>query len=89
MGLAWQFVTEMLAGAALGWVIGLWLGDETIGALIGTGIGFVIATYSLIRGALKLNAVLDRMDKSKGTKPPLPLRDENLRQKNLREENDA
>lgn len=76
MGLGWQFVTEMLAGAFFGWIVGRWLGDETIGALIGTGCGLAVATYTLIRGALKLNSALDRMDKSKGTKPPSPLRQE-------------
>jgi len=73
MGLGWQFVTEMLAGAFLGWWIGRWLGNETVGALIGTGCGLVVATYFLIRGALKLNSILDRMDKAKGIKPPAPL----------------
>ena len=69
MGLGWQFVTEMLAGAFFGWIVGRWRGDETIGALIGTGCGLAVATYTLIRGALKLNSALDRMNKSKGTKP--------------------
>ncbi len=64
MGLGWQFVTEMLAGAFLGWGIGIWFGDETVGALIGTGLGLIVATYTLIRGALKLNASLDRIDQA-------------------------
>ncbi len=76
MGLGWQFVTEMLAGAFLGWIVGKWLGNETVGALIGTGSGLTVATYSLIRGALKLNSALDRMDKSKGKTPPPQFRQE-------------
>ena len=77
MGLGWQFVTGMLAGAFFGWIVGRWLGDETIGALIGTGCGLAVATYTLIRGALKLNSALDRMNKSKGTKPTPPVLQKN------------
>ncbi len=73
MGLGWQFVTEMLAGALLGWGIGAWLGDETTGTMIGTLVGFAIATYSLIRGAIKLNAALDKLDRASGRRPPPPL----------------
>ncbi len=61
MGLAWEFITQMIAGALLGWLIGVWLGNDTIGALIGTGLGFVVAMYSLIRGGLRLDKELDRI----------------------------
>lgn len=60
-GLAWRFTTEVIAGAVLGWLVGSWLGDTNMGALIGTGIGLAVAMYSLMRGALKLNASLDRL----------------------------
>ncbi len=73
MGLGWQFVTEMLAGAFLGWVIGRWLGDDTLGTMIGLGVGFIVATYSLIRGALKLNSALDAIERRSGKVPPKPL----------------
>lgn len=75
MGLGWQFVSEMLAGAFLGWGIGLWLGDEMIGAMIGTGVGLIVATYTLIRGALKLNSALERIDRASGRPRPMPLAD--------------
>ena len=75
MGLAWQFVTEMLAGAFLGWGIGVWFGNDTLGALIGTGAGFLIATYTLIRGALKLHSALDALERASGRQPPKPLAD--------------
>ena len=61
MGLAWEFVTQMIAGALLGWGVGLWCGNDTVGAIIGTGVGLVVATYSLIRGGLKLNRELYRI----------------------------
>ncbi|MSR28399.1 MAG: hypothetical protein EXS03_02340 [Phycisphaerales bacterium] len=61
MGLAWGFVTQMLAGALLGLGVGVWLGDETMGALFGTGTGLVVATYFLLRGGLRLNRELDRI----------------------------
>ncbi len=61
MGLAWGFVTEMIGGALLGWGIGLWFGNDTLGALIGTGAGLVVATYSLIRGGMRLNRQLDEI----------------------------
>lgn len=73
MGLGWQFVTEMIAGAFLGWAIGYWFGNETRGTIIGTGFGFVIATYTLIHGALKLNAALDKMERASGRPLPKPL----------------
>jgi len=60
-GLAWRFTTEVIAGAVLGWLVGSWLDAANNGALIGTGIGLAVATYSLMRGALKLNASLDRL----------------------------
>ncbi|MBM4008589.1 MAG: AtpZ/AtpI family protein [Planctomycetes bacterium] len=60
-GLAWRFTTEVIAGAVLGWLVGSWLGNTNMGALIGTGIGLAVAMYSLMRGALKLNASLDRL----------------------------
>ncbi|MBM4101799.1 MAG: hypothetical protein FJ256_06000 [Phycisphaerae bacterium] len=70
-GLAWRFTTEVIAGAVLGWLVGSWLGDTNMGALIGTGVGLAVAMYSLLRGALKLNASLDRLgggrSSSKGT----------------------
>lgn len=61
VGLAWRFTTEVIAGAVLGWFLGSWLGDANMGALVGTGIGLAVAMYSLMRGALKLNASLDRL----------------------------
>jgi F0F1-type ATP synthase assembly protein I len=67
-GLAWRFTTEVIAGAVLGWLIGSWLGDANLGALIGTGIGLAVAMYSLMRGALKLNASLDRLGQTRSTK---------------------
>ncbi len=71
MGLAWEFVTQMIAGALLGWGIGTWLGNESLGSLIGTGVGLIVATYSLIRGGMKLNRELDRIASASrgGTKP--------------------
>jgi len=66
-GLAWRFTTEVIAGAVLGWLIGSWLGDANLGALIGTGIGLAVAMYSLMRGALKLNASLDRLGQARST----------------------
>ncbi len=73
MGLGWQFVTEMIAGAFLGWAIGYWFGNETRGTMWGTGAGFLIATYTLIRGALKLNAALDKLERASGRPLPRPL----------------
>lgn len=75
MGLGWQFITEMLAGAFMGWAIGSWFGNESLGTLIGTGAGFAIATYTLIRGALKLNAALDKIERASGRPLPKPLAD--------------
>lgn len=78
MALAWEFVTQMIAGALLGYGIGLWLGNDVLGALIGTGMGLAVATYTLIRGAMRLNSQLDRIegggvprsrDPSRGSKP--------------------
>jgi len=66
-GLAWRFTTEVIAGAVLGWLVGSWLGDANLGALIGTGIGLAVAMYSLMRGALKLNASLDRLGGARST----------------------
>jgi F0F1-type ATP synthase assembly protein I len=63
MGLAWQMVTEVLAGAGLGWVADHFAGTAPLWLAIGAGLGIVVSIYSLVRGGLSMNAYLEQRSK--------------------------
>ncbi len=59
MGLAWLMVTEVLAGAGIGWIVDHYAGTAPNGMMTGAIIGIVVSMYSLIRGGLSMNAYLE------------------------------
>ena len=63
MGLAWQMVTEVLAGAGIGWVVDHFAGTEPLWLAIGAGLGIVVSIYSLVRGGLSMSAYLEQRGK--------------------------
>lgn len=60
VGLAWQTTSEVAAGLLLGWLADKWRGSGNLGMAIGGTLGIVVGLVTLIRGAMKMNAELDR-----------------------------
>ncbi len=71
-GLGMEVAGAVVAGALLGWAFdSLWETTPT-GVLVGSVTGIVVGMWSLIRGALKLNRMLDRHHPTAGRGKPLP-----------------
>lgn len=75
-GLGMEVSFQVIAGALLGWGFDQWRGTAPKGIMTGSIIGIVIAMWSLVRGALKMNRMLDRQHPTKGRGQPLPPDDE-------------
>ena len=71
-GLGMEVSFQVAAGALLGWGFDQWRGTSPYGILTGSLIGIVVAMWSLITGALKLNRMLDQQHPTKGRGRPLP-----------------
>ncbi len=61
----------VVAGAILGWGFDRWRGTASTGLLVGSLMGIVVGMWTLIRGALKLNRLLDRRHPTAGRGKPL------------------
>jgi hypothetical protein len=75
-GLGMEVSFQVAAGALLGWGFDQWRGTSPKGILTGSVIGIVVAMWSLINGALKLNRMLDQQHPTKGRGRPLPTDEE-------------
>ena len=62
LGLGWQMTAEVIAGAALGWGADRLFGTAPKGVTVGALVGVAVATYSLVRGGLRLYKSVDRAD---------------------------
>ncbi len=71
-GLGMEVSFQVAAGALLGWGFDQWRGTSPKGILTGSVIGIVVAMWSLIHGALKMNRMLDQQHPTKGRGRPLP-----------------
>ena len=71
-GLGMEVSAQVAAGALLGWGFDQWRGTGPKGILTGSVIGIVVAMWSLIRGAIKMNRMLDEQHPTKGRGRPLP-----------------
>ena len=71
-GLGMEASFQMAAGALIGWGFDQWRGTSPKGILTGSIIGIGVGMWSLIRGALKLNRMLDEQHPTKGRGRPLP-----------------
>ncbi|GAB5495772.1 MAG: hypothetical protein Phyf2KO_08520 [Phycisphaerales bacterium] len=67
MGLDLVFTT--IGGFAIGWVIDWWQGTGPWGAIIGLGLGFILATVRLIRYTVKAEA-RERAEREGKHRPP-------------------
>ena len=76
-GLGMEVSFQVAAGALLGWWFDQWRGTSPKGILTGSLIGIAVAMWSLIRGALKLNRMLDEQHPTKGRGRPLPPDEDN------------
>ncbi len=70
-GLGMEVASQVAAGALLGWAFDSWQNTAPTGLLVGSVTGIVIGLWSLIRGALKLNALLERHYPTAGRGRPL------------------
>ena len=59
-GMGFQVVSEVAAGALLGWLFDKWRGTAPKGVMVGSIVGIVVGLWSLIRNALKLNRELEQ-----------------------------
>ena len=76
-GLGMEVAGAVLAGAILGWGFDrLRGGTASTGLLVGSVMGIVVGMWTLIRGALKLNRLLDRRHPTAGRGKPLPPEEE-------------
>ncbi len=71
-GLGMEVAGAVVAGALLGLAFDRWRGTTPTGVLVGSVVGIVVGMWSLIRGALKLNRLLDRHHPTAGRGKPLP-----------------
>ncbi len=71
-GIGMEVVSQVAAGALLGWIFDRWRGTAPTGLLIGSVIGIIVGMWSFIRGALKLNRELERQYPTAGRGRPLP-----------------
>ncbi len=67
-----EVVSQVAAGALLGWIFDRWRGTAPTGLLIGSVIGIIVGMWSFIRRALKLNRELERQYPTAGRGRPLP-----------------
>lgn len=58
-GLAGETASYVLAGGVMGWLLDMWLGTEWW-LVVGFVTGIVTGLSVLLRGALKMNRILDR-----------------------------
>ncbi len=75
-GLGLEVSTHVLAGALLGWLFDKWQGTAPKGVTYGAIAGIVFGMWTLVRGALKLNAQLDKRHPTTGRGKPIPFEDE-------------
>ncbi len=73
-GLGLEVTAQVAAGALLGWLFDRWQDTDPTGLLIGSVIGIGVGLLSLVRGALKLNRLLDQQHPTAGRTylPPDP-----------------
>ena len=77
-GLGMEVSFQVAAGALLGWGFDQWRGTTPKGIMTGSIIGIAVAMWSLVRGSLKMNRMLDQQHPTKGRGTPLELdKDEN------------
>ena len=67
-----EVVSQVAAGALLGWFFDKWRGTAPTGLLIGSVIGIIVGMWSLLRSSLKLNRELERRHPTAGRGRPLP-----------------
>ena len=70
-GLGFEVSTQVLGGAALGWLYDRWQGTAPNGLLVGALVGVVVGLWGLVKGALKLNRELERRHPTTGRGRPL------------------
>lgn len=75
-GLGLEVSTQVLAGALLGWLFDQWQGTAPKGVTYGAIAGIIVGMWSLVRGGLKLNALLEKNHPTTGRGKPIPFEDE-------------
>ena len=75
-GLGLEVSTQVLAGALLGWLFDKWQGTAPKGVTYGALAGIIVGMWSLIRGGLKLNALLEKQHPTTGRGKAIPYEDD-------------
>lgn len=70
-GLGMEVAAQVGGGALLGWAFDAWRGTEPVGLLVGAIAGILVGLWTLVRGALKLNRLLDRAHPTAGRGRPI------------------
>lgn len=63
MGIGWEFLSQVVAGLILGWVVDWAFSTTPWGILGGLAAGLLVGMWTFIRSALKLNASLPAVRK--------------------------
>ena len=63
MGIGWEFISQVVAGLLLGWLVDWGFSTKPWGILCGLGAGLVVGMWSFLRSALRLNASLPAVRK--------------------------
>ncbi len=69
-GIGMEVAAQVAAGALLGWAFDAWRGTSPKGILVGSILGIVVAMWTLIRGTLRLNRLLETRHPTRGRGTP-------------------
>lgn len=70
-GLGMEVSSMFASGALLGWAFDHWRGTSPNGFLTGAIIGIAVGLWILIKGALKMNRMLDKQHPTLGRGTPI------------------
>ena len=70
-----EFVSALLVGGGLGWLIGRWLGAVPVGILSGLLLGFAAAVFRVRRAMREASEAAGTMSQASGGQPVAEMKD--------------
>jgi ATP synthase protein I len=70
-----EFVSALVVGGGLGWLVGRWLGALPVGILSGLLLGFVAAVFRVRRAMREASEPAGKMSQAPGAKPGTEMKD--------------